>query len=84
VDIKEIAGRMVPRIAERCGKGRGDCHGAHHRNSFRKLTKQTMSITPEQLYLQLGKLVAEMPDLATGPITPEVNKCWAVRPHLLT
>ena len=31
------------------------------------------SLTPEQLYLQLGSLVAEMPDLASGPITPEMN-----------
>ena len=31
------------------------------------------SLTPEQLYLQLGSSVAEMPDLASGPITPEMN-----------
>jgi hypothetical protein len=32
-----------------------------------------MSLTPEELYLRLGSLVAEMPDLASGPITPETN-----------
>jgi hypothetical protein len=37
-----------------------------------------MSLTPEALYLQLGSLVAEMPDLTTGPITPEINK-WLGR-----
>ena len=29
-----------------------------------------MSLTPEALYFQLGRLVAEMPDLASDPITP--------------
>ena len=37
-----------------------------------------MSLTPEAFYLQLGGLVAEMPDLANGPITPEVNR-WLAR-----
>ena len=37
-----------------------------------------MSLTPEALYLQLGSLVAEMPDLAHGPITPEMNQ-WLGR-----
>lgn len=37
-----------------------------------------MSLTPEVLYLQLGSLVAQMPDLANGPITPEVNQ-WLGR-----
>jgi hypothetical protein len=32
-----------------------------------------MAITPEAIYLQLGQLVADMPDLATGPITREMN-----------
>ena len=31
-------------------------------------------LTPEAIYLRLGALVAEMPDLAQGPITPEVNR----------
>ena len=31
-----------------------------------------------ELYLQLGTLVAEMPELSRGPITPEVNK-WLGR-----
>ena len=37
-----------------------------------------MSLTPEQQYLQLGSLIAEMPDLASGPITPEMNS-WLGR-----
>ena len=37
-----------------------------------------VSLTPEQLYLQLGSSVAEMPDLASGPITPEMNS-WLGR-----
>jgi hypothetical protein len=37
-----------------------------------------MSLTPEQLYMQLGALVAEMPDLTQGPITPDVQK-WLGR-----
>ena len=37
-----------------------------------------MSLTPEALYLQLGSLVEEMPDLAHGPITPEINR-WLGR-----
>jgi hypothetical protein len=34
--------------------------------------------SPEALYLQLGNLVAEMPDLANGPTTPEMNR-WLAR-----
>jgi hypothetical protein len=37
-----------------------------------------MSLSPEELYLQLGNLVAEMPDLAPCQITPEVNR-WLGR-----
>jgi hypothetical protein len=37
-----------------------------------------MALTPEALYMQLGSLVAEMPDLATCPITPDVNR-WIGR-----
>jgi hypothetical protein len=37
-----------------------------------------VSLTPEALYLQLGSLVAEMPELAHGPITPEMNQ-WLGR-----
>ena len=33
-----------------------------------------MLLTPETLYLELGRLIAEMPDLASGPITPEVRR----------
>jgi hypothetical protein len=37
-----------------------------------------MSLTPEELYFELGRLLAEMPDLATGPITPEITR-WLAR-----
>jgi hypothetical protein len=37
-----------------------------------------MSLSPEELYLQLGNLVAEMPDLANCEITPQVNR-WLGR-----
>ena len=41
------------------------------------------ALTPEALYLQLGNLVAEMPDLAHGgPITPEMNR-WLGRAAVL-
>ena len=40
-----------------------------------------MSLTPEEAYFQLGNLVAELPDLATGPITPEM-KAWLRREEL--
>jgi len=32
-----------------------------------------MLLTPEKLYLELGRLIAEMPELASGPITSECN-----------
>jgi hypothetical protein len=32
-----------------------------------------MTMSPENLYLQLRRLVATTPDLADGPITPEIN-----------
>jgi hypothetical protein len=38
----------------------------------------TVSLTPEALYPQLGSLIAEMPDLAHGPITPAMNQ-WLGR-----
>jgi hypothetical protein len=37
-----------------------------------------MSLKPEELYFELGKLVAEMPELATGPITPDIDD-WIAR-----
>jgi hypothetical protein len=37
-----------------------------------------MPLSPEELYLQLGNLVAEMPDLANCQVTPEVNR-WLGR-----
>ena len=40
-----------------------------------------MSLTPEEAYFQLGRLVAEMPDLAAGAITPE-TKAWLARADL--
>jgi hypothetical protein len=41
-----------------------------------------MKLTPESLYLQLGQLVADTPDLNTGPITPEIYQ-WLGRAHAL-
>lgn len=41
-----------------------------------------MSLSPENLYLQLGQLVAEMPDLANSPITQELNQ-WLGRASAL-
>lgn len=42
-----------------------------------------MNIDPESLYLQLGQLVAEMPQLdGSGPITPDINR-WLGRAALL-
>lgn len=37
-----------------------------------------MNLSPEALYLQLGQLVAEMPDLIAAPITQDVNQ-WLGR-----
>jgi len=37
-----------------------------------------MNLSPEALYLQLGQLVAEMPDLRNAPITQDVNQ-WLGR-----
>jgi hypothetical protein len=36
-----------------------------------------MLVTPERLYFELGRLIAEMPELASGPITPEVERWLA-------
>jgi hypothetical protein len=36
-----------------------------------------MLLTPENLYFELGRLIAEMPELASGPITPEVQRWLA-------
>jgi hypothetical protein len=36
-----------------------------------------MLVTPERLYFELGQLIAEMPELASGPITPEVERWLA-------
>ena len=37
-----------------------------------------MRVTPEALYFQLGGLLVEMPNLVSGPITPEINQ-WTKR-----
>src|SRR6266700_3794122 len=37
-----------------------------------------MSISPEEAYFQLGRLLAELPDLAAGEITPAI-KAWLKR-----
>jgi hypothetical protein len=36
-----------------------------------------MLVTPERLYFELGRLIAEMPELVSGPITPEVERWLA-------
>jgi hypothetical protein len=36
-----------------------------------------MSLTPETLYLELGRLIAQTPELASGPITPEMQRWLA-------
>jgi hypothetical protein len=41
-----------------------------------------MSLTPEALYYQLGSLVAEIPELAADPTTPEANQ-WIERAAML-
>lgn len=41
-----------------------------------------MDLSPEVLYLQLGQLVAEMPDLAGGPIDQNLNR-WLGRASVL-
>jgi hypothetical protein len=41
-----------------------------------------MSLTPEALYFELESLVAEMPDLAAGPITADMNS-WLGRAAVL-
>src|SRR5262249_12074405 len=45
--------------------------------------KSMSTLTPEALYLQLGRLIAEMPDLAAkGPVTAEMNQ-WVGRAIVL-
>jgi hypothetical protein len=41
-----------------------------------------MPVSPEQLYSQLGHLLAEAPDLATAQMTPEVHQ-WLARATVL-
>jgi hypothetical protein len=36
-----------------------------------------MALTPEKIYFELGRLMAEMPDLASAPITPELQRWLA-------
>jgi hypothetical protein len=36
-----------------------------------------MSLTPERLYLELGRLIGQTPELESGPITPEVQRWLA-------
>jgi hypothetical protein len=39
-------------------------------------------MTPERLYFDLGRILAEMPELASGPITPEVQR-WLARANTI-
>src|SRR5262249_43818502 len=36
-----------------------------------------LRMTPERRYFELGRLIAEMPDLGSGPITPDVQRWLA-------
>jgi hypothetical protein len=36
-----------------------------------------MLLTPETLYLELGRLIADIPELASDPITADVQRCLA-------
>ena len=36
-----------------------------------------MLLTPETFYLELGRLIADIPELASGPITADVQRCLA-------
>jgi hypothetical protein len=64
------------------GGAQGEGFGIGHERLYQKriftCKRCSMSLTPEALYLQLGSLVATMPDLAHGPITPEKNR-WLGR-----
>jgi hypothetical protein len=40
-------------------------------------------LAPEKLYLDLGRLIAETPELASGPITPEVRRWLAIANSLI-
>jgi hypothetical protein len=40
-------------------------------------------LAPEKLYLDLGRLIAETPDLASGPVTPEVRRWLAIANSLI-
>jgi hypothetical protein len=54
------------------------CYAGQHNGCSERKSLISVSLTPEVLYLQLGSLVAEMPDLANGPITPDLNR-WLGR-----
>ena len=41
-----------------------------------------MLLTPETLYFELGRLIAEMPELASAPITPEAQR-WLTSANAL-
>jgi len=41
-----------------------------------------MLMAPERLYFELGRLIAEMPHLASAPVTPELRR-WLASAHAL-
>jgi hypothetical protein len=48
-------------------------------NNWETKSSQGLTMDPESLYLQLGQLIAEMPQLkGTAPITPDINR-WLGR-----
>ena len=48
------------------------------RNSY-----YVMLLTPEKLYLELGRLIAETPELASGQITPKIRRWLAIASSLV-
>jgi hypothetical protein len=56
-----------------------DCFAARLRAPHES---RVMALTPVVLYFELGHLAAEIPDLATGPITPELEQ-WLGRASTL-
>ena len=43
---------------------------------------QVMQLTPERLYLDLGRLIADMPELTSAPVTRELQS-WLASAHAL-
>jgi hypothetical protein len=70
--VPRLAQVQEPGSAGRSSARRKRIGAAEARRSCR------MPLSPEELYLQLCNLVAEMPDLVSAPITPDMNR-WLGR-----